>query len=71
MEQRLKAALLYFGGGLVGLAYLVGVMGDPLATSGPQRLPPIVYTVAMTLGLLVGIGLFLDFDPLVNLLVGE
>ncbi|WP_276302448.1 hypothetical protein [Halorussus lipolyticus] len=67
----MKLALLYAGGGILGLTYLLGVMGDPLATSGPQRLPPIVYTVAMTLGLLVGIGLFLDVKPLVNLLVSN
>ncbi len=71
MENRMKLALLYAGGGILGLTYLLGVMGDPLATSGPQRLPPIVYTVAMTLGLLVGIGLFLDVKPLVNLLVSN
>lgn len=71
MESRIKASILYFGGGIIGLTYLIVVTGNPLATSGPQRLPPIAYTVAMTVGVLVGIGLFLDADPLVDLLVGD
>lgn len=71
MERRIKAAILYFGGGIIGLTYLFGVAGNPVATSGPQRLPPIVYTVAMTVGVLVGVGLFLDVDPLVDLLISD
>lgn len=71
MRNRIKAALLFTVGGLLGLAYLVGVTGAPLATSGPQRLPPVVSTVAMVLGLLVGIGLFIDVGPLVDVFVAE
>ena len=71
MDNRIKAATLFTVGGVLGLAYLVAVMGEPLATSGPQRLPPVVYTVAMLLGLLVGIGLFLDVDPLVDVFVAN
>lgn len=71
MENRIKSALLFTSGGVLGLAYLFGVAGDPLATSGPQRLPPVVYTIAMVLGLLVGIGLFLDVDTLVDIFVAS
>lgn len=71
MENRIKSALLFTVGGVLGLTYLVGVVSDPLATSGAQRLPPVVYTVAMVLGLLVGIGLFLDVDLLVDVFVAS
>ncbi|WP_135825306.1 hypothetical protein [Halorussus ruber] len=71
MRNRIKAALLFTVGGVLGLTYLFVVMGDPFALSGPQRRPPLIYTIVMILGLATGIGLFLDVDFLVEIFVAD